>query len=159
MATIFYLQTIFFYEYFCILMKISLIFDPHGPINSIPALGSDNSLVPVMQQAIIWTNDGQSLMTYISLDLNELRTCTSYLINITVLMPWLHKNPRHQPLRKWPSLNIQALCIKVKWYYHITTMKRQKLNMINCIMHNNIDISSNGSQRVVYSLSFITVTS
>ena len=39
-------------------MKISLKFVPHGPINNIPGLVLDNGLVPVRQQAIIWSNDG-----------------------------------------------------------------------------------------------------
>ena len=39
-------------------MKISVKFVPEGSINNIPAFGSDNGLVPVRRQAIIWTNDG-----------------------------------------------------------------------------------------------------
>ena len=41
-----------------ILITISLKFVPKGPINNIPAIGSENGLAPVRQQAIIWTNDG-----------------------------------------------------------------------------------------------------
>ena len=36
-------------------VKIWLKFAPKGPINSI---GSDNGLVPMRRQAIIWTIDG-----------------------------------------------------------------------------------------------------
>ena len=39
-------------------MKISLMFVFKGPINNIPAFGSDNGLAPSRRQAIIWTNDG-----------------------------------------------------------------------------------------------------
>ena len=35
----------------------SLKFVPKGPINNIPAFGSDNGLAPTRRQAIIWTND------------------------------------------------------------------------------------------------------
>ena len=39
------------------MIKISLKFVPKGPINNIPALGSDNGLAPARRQASIWTND------------------------------------------------------------------------------------------------------
>ena len=44
------------YEFFFI--KISLKFVLKGPINNIPAIGSDNGLAPTRQQVIIWINDG-----------------------------------------------------------------------------------------------------
>ena len=39
-------------------IDISLKFVPKGPLNNIPAIGSDNGLAPTRRQAIIWNNDG-----------------------------------------------------------------------------------------------------
>ena len=55
-------------------IKFSLKFVPKGPYSSI---GSDDGLVLVRRQAIIWTNDGyftDAYFTDVSLGLNELRT-------------------------------------------------------------------------------------
>ena len=43
-------------EKFCILIKISLIFFPKGPIDNKHSIGLDNGLAPNRWQAIIWTN-------------------------------------------------------------------------------------------------------
>ena len=46
-------------------------------------IGSDNGLVPVRQQAIIWTNDGLVYWhKYVSLGLNELNPLTLFFISI-----------------------------------------------------------------------------
>ena len=39
-------------------IKISLKFVPRGSNEQYSSIGSDNGLVPVKQQAIIWNNDG-----------------------------------------------------------------------------------------------------
>ena len=49
---------IFLNENVWISIEISLKFVPRGPINNVPAFGSDNGLAPARRQAIIWTNDG-----------------------------------------------------------------------------------------------------
>ena len=67
------MAAVFLNENIWILIKISLKFVPKGPINNIPALFQINSLAPIRQQAIIWTNDGLVYWhIYASLDLNEL---------------------------------------------------------------------------------------
>ena len=43
-------------EKFCISIKISLQFASKGPLDNNPEFGLDNSLVPNLRQAIIWTN-------------------------------------------------------------------------------------------------------
>ena len=37
---------------------LQMTFVPKGPINTIPAFGTDNGLAPSRRQAIIWTYDG-----------------------------------------------------------------------------------------------------
>ena len=51
-------RCIFLNENIWIAINISLSIVPKGPIDNIPAFGSNNGLAPVRQQAIIWTNDG-----------------------------------------------------------------------------------------------------
>ena len=50
-------KCIFWNENISILIKILLTFVPMGPINSVSSTGSDNGLVPIRRQPIIWTND------------------------------------------------------------------------------------------------------
>ena len=39
-------------------IKISLKFVPTGPINNVPAFGSENTLAPARPQAFVWNNAG-----------------------------------------------------------------------------------------------------
>ena len=52
-------KCMFLNENVLILFKISLMFVPKVRINSIPAFGSDNGLVPNRRQAIILTKGNQ----------------------------------------------------------------------------------------------------
>ena len=52
-----FLNAFFLYLSIVILIKISLRFVPKGPKWHQSSIGSDNSLAPNRQQAIIWTND------------------------------------------------------------------------------------------------------